>query len=156
MLIPLPRPVEEEKDAAGAACATAVFLIQFVDPRPRQLEQRLVLGQRFQRCVAKIGQQAKVQVRIAIAEKPDFERLDQMLDVAGAGQHGRHHHQSARVWRNACGEVHPGQAMRRHQQDCQPVHQGHGQLTDAEQQDDAERQDNEGHPGAPPGRHPAG
>jgi hypothetical protein len=75
----------------------------------------IVLGERFLPGVAKIGQQAEVQVFIAIGQKPDFQRLDQILDVRGAGQHRRHHHQRARVG-GMPSESPSGQGMRRHQQ----------------------------------------
>ena len=74
-----------------------------------------------------------MQVRISISQEPDFERLDQILDVASIGEHGRNHHQCARLGSNAGGEIHSRQRVRRHQQRRQPVHQRHRQLTACQQ-----------------------
>ena len=84
-----------------------IFLIQLVDSCLGKSKQRLIAGKRFLARVGKIGQQAEVQTRVAIGETPDFERLDQILDVANAGEHRRNDHQRPRVRRNACRIIHP-------------------------------------------------
>ena len=43
--------------------------------------------------VRKVGQQAEMQIAVPIGEEANFERLDQIVDVSGAGEHGRDHHQ---------------------------------------------------------------
>ena len=81
-----------------------------------------------------------MQVFIAIRQKPDFQSLDQFLDVLLAGEHGRDHHQRAGVQRNSCGTIHSGQGVRRNQHGCQPVHQRNCQLTAGQQRQDADGQ----------------
>ncbi len=139
--VPPPRAMEEEEIVApGFALSIAIFLVQLFDPRLRQPYQRPVLRERFLVRVAKIGQQAEVQAFIPIRQEPDFQRLDQILDALSTGEHGRNHHQRARLRRDPFGEVHFRQRMRRHQQGCQPVHQRHGQLTGDQQREHADRQ----------------
>ena len=72
---------------------TSVGSIQLVDSRLCQPQQRLIRGQRFLARVRKIGEQAEVEMRIAIGKEPDFERLDQLLHAASAGEHRRNHNQ---------------------------------------------------------------
>ena len=141
--VPSPRPVEEEENVVPGTvpAAAAVFFVQFLDPGAGELQQRPVLGERFLVRIPKIGQQAEVQSSIPVREKPDFQRLDQILDVARAGEQGRDDHQSARCRRDAFREVHSGQCMRRDEQSCQPVHQPHCQLTDGQQREDADRRE---------------
>ncbi len=128
--------MKQEEDVVAAA---GVLRIQRLDPLPGQLQQRRVLGQRLLGRVAQVGQQAEVQVVVAIGQKPDFQRLDQVLDVARAGEHGRDHHQRARCRRDARGEVHARQRMRRRQQGDQPVHQRDRELAGGQQREDAQR-----------------
>ena len=64
-------------------------------------------GRVSSRRIAKIGQQAEVQVVVAIGQEPDFQRLDQVLDALRAREHGRDHDQRARfgrdsLWRSPC------------------------------------------------------
>ena len=48
----------------------------------RMLQQAaFVPGQRFLVGIRKIGQQSEVQVVVAIRQEPDFQRLDQLVDV---------------------------------------------------------------------------
>ena len=136
--VPSPRAVEQVEMIAPARFI-AVFPVQLVYARARQLHQRCVLGERLQVRVAQIGHQAEVQAVIPIRQKADFQRLDQILDARCTGKHGRNHHQRARLRWDSCREVHSGQRMRRDHQGCQPVHQRHGQLTCAQQQQRADR-----------------
>ena len=128
--------MEQEEDIIPAG---RVLRIQCVDPLPGKLQQISVLGQRFLGSVAEIGQQAEVQVDVAIGEEPHFQRLHKTLDVVRAGEHGRDHHQGARFRRDARGEIHARQRMRRRQQGGQPVHQRHRELAGGQQREDAER-----------------
>ncbi|EXI71314.1 MAG: hypothetical protein AW07_03757 [Candidatus Accumulibacter sp. SK-11] len=44
--VPPPCAVEEKEDVArGSAPTSTILLVQFVDPRPRQLQQRTILRQ---------------------------------------------------------------------------------------------------------------
>jgi hypothetical protein len=130
---------EEEEVTPDPGPVTAVLRVQLADPRPGQNDQRIVLGERLLPGIAKIGQQAEVQAFIAICQKPDFQRLDQILHAGSAGKHRRDDDQSACVGRDTFAEIHSGQGMRRHEQRCQPVHQRYAQLTGSQQRDDADR-----------------
>ena len=116
-----------KKEERIALCIP-VLLIQFFDSLPGEQQERFVLRQYFLRRVRKIGQQPEVQVFIAICQKPDFHRLDQIFDVGSTREERWDHHQGARFLRNSFGEIHPRQRMRRHQQCSQPVHQRHRHL----------------------------
>ena len=138
--VPAPRAMEEEEEVIpDAAPVSAVLLVQLADPLARQFQQRCVLGERFLASVAEIGQQAEVQAFIAIRQKPDFQRLDQLLHSGRAGKHRRDDDQGACVGRDAFAEIHSRQGVRRHEQRCQPVHQRYAQLTGSQQRDDADR-----------------
>jgi hypothetical protein len=80
-----------------------------------------------------------VQVVIPICQEPDFQGLDQVLDVAEAREHRRDHHQGARFRRNSFGEVHSRKWMRFHKQRGEPVHQRHRQPARAQQGEGAEQ-----------------
>ena len=73
-----------------------------------------------------------MQIVVPICQEPDFQRIDQILDVLSACEHSRDHHQSTRFRRDPFGEVHSRQRMRRRQQRGQPVHHGHRQLACAQ------------------------
>ena len=81
----------EEEERIGA-----VERIQCIDPPGRVLEQRRVPRHRFGGRIRQVGQQAEAQVRVAIGEEADFEGLDELVDVAGAGDHRGNDHQGAR------------------------------------------------------------
>jgi len=70
-----------EKEESIAFCAPVLF-IQLFDPLPGQLQQRLVFRSRLLVRVPEISQQAEVQVLVPVCEEPDFQRLDQVLDVS--------------------------------------------------------------------------
>ena len=106
----------------------AVFLVQLGNSGLGQRQQRRICNERFLRRIAKIGQQGKIQTGIAISQKPDFQRLDQILNACSAGQHGWHHHQRLERRRNAGGKIHARQRFGRHQQCGQPINQRHRQL----------------------------
>jgi hypothetical protein len=128
--IPSPRAMEEEEDVPPRP-PRAYFSLSSSIRRPCQLQQRSVGGERFLPGVAKIGQQAEVQVLIAIRQKPDLQRLDQLLDVRLAGEHGRHHHQRPRDGPGCLRRSPSWAAAAASPAGRQPVHQRHGQLADA-------------------------
>ena len=135
--IPAARAVKQEKSIAfDAAFGIPVLFIQLLDPVARQQQQRLVLRQRFVLRVAKIGQQAKLQALIPVRQEPDFKRLDQMLDVLRACEHGRNHNQRAAVRRNAPGKVQARQLPGRRQQGRHPIDERNCQMTGAQNQED--------------------
>ena len=143
--VPAPRTMKEEEDIGRAA----ILGVEVVYSGLRKLQQRSIGGKRFLMRVAKVGQQPEVQAFIAIRQEADFQRLDQVLGVLGAAEHGRHYHQRARCRHDAFGEIHLRQGMRRHQQSGQPVRQRHGQLTSGQQRQNADREQ-------PPQRRPDG
>ena len=79
-----------------------------------------------------------MQVVVPVCQEPDFQGLDQVLDVAGAREHRRDHHQGARFRWDSFGEVHSRQRPWRRQQGGQPVHQRHRQPAGAQQGEGAE------------------
>ena len=57
-----------------------VLFVQRRDPDFGKLQQQRVFGKCLLRCIAKIGEQTKVQVFIPIGQEPDLQCLDQFLD----------------------------------------------------------------------------
>ncbi len=83
------------KEEENIAFDAPVLFIQLFDALPGQIDQRLVLRQRFGGRIPKISEQAEVQVLIPICQEPDFQRLDQSRDVLRAREHSRDHHEGA-------------------------------------------------------------
>ena len=130
-LLRIPSTGTMEKEE-GIASGTTVLGIQLFDPLPGKPQQRFVLRQRFLLGVSKIGQQAEVQVIVPICQEPHFKRLDQILYILRAHEHRRNHDQRAEFRRDPFGEVHARQRMGCRQQRRQPIHQGNGKLTYAQ------------------------
>ncbi len=147
--VPPARAVEEEEDVAGRAfgrrlVGAAVLLVQALDPGARGPQQRLVLRHRFGRRVAEVGQQAEMQMGVAIGEEADLQRLDQPVDAFDAGEHRGDDDQRARRHRQPEREIHARQRLRLHQQGRQPVHDADGQVAAGERQQDAENDERGG------------
>ena len=81
--IPAARAMEQEESIGRAR---RVLRVQLFDSIARTPQKRLVLAQRFLRRIGEIRQQAEMQVVVAIAEKPDFERFEKLVDPVFGGQ----------------------------------------------------------------------
>ena len=75
------------------------------------LEDRGVARQRGLVGVREVGQQSEVEHVVAVGEEPHLERLDHVVDVFRATEHGRHHHEAASRRGHAVRIVHAGQAI---------------------------------------------
>ena len=105
--IPASRPMEQEEViAAQRVGRNAVLGVQRGDARGGEFDQCVLLGQVFFRRIVQIGEQAEMQVRIAIGQIAHFERVGQRLHTGNTAQHGRHHHQRARFGSDAERVVH--------------------------------------------------
>ena len=94
-------------------------------------QQGLVAGQRLLGGVAKIREQGKEQVGIAIAQVADMQRFEQIIELLRAAEQGRDdHHRAVRV-RDAAGKIQARQCAWRHEQRDQQVHQRDGQCRGA-------------------------
>ncbi len=78
-------------------------------------------------CVAKIRQQGKEQIGVAIAEIADLHGFEQIVDVLRPCQQGGDDHHGAMAVRNPFGKIHAGQGARRQGERDQQVHQRNGQ-----------------------------
>ena len=136
--VPQARAVEQEE--AVAVARGVVLAVQRLDPRCRQAQQRLVFGGRGARRIVEVGQQAEVQVGVAVGQETHFQLLCQVLDPLLAAQQRRHDDQGAFVWRDAELVVHARQQARLDQQTGGPVGQRHRQLAGRQQQRGADRQ----------------
>ncbi len=134
--IPPARAVEQEE---GVAPVARVLFVQRFDPPRGQLHQRFIFRQGFLPRIPKIGQQSKVQAVVPVGQEPNFQRLDQILDVPRAGEHRRRHHQGAGFRRNTPGKVQARQRPGRRQQRRQPVHQRHRQMTGPQHREDHQK-----------------
>ena len=70
-----------------------------------------------------------------LAEKSHFERLDQVVDAAAAGEHRRNDHQCARRGGMPLEKSMRGSALRRHEQGRQPVDQCERELAGRQHRD---------------------
>ena len=152
LCIPASRTVEQEERTVsvpvtgqscfqlvirGATGRIAVLCVELLDAPARELQQGRVLRQHFLVCVRKIGQQSEMQVAVAIGQETNFQRLGQVLDVCGAGEHGGDNHQGVRCGRNARGKIHTWQRMRRHDHLHHPVNQFDCRVARSDQRNDA-------------------
>ena len=112
----------QQEEAILATCV-GVFRVEFRNALFRQLQQGRVIRQDLLRSVEEIGEQGKVDVRTAVCEEADLQRLDQALHPRGAAQHRRYYNKSARMQWKAFGVIHARQRVRRDQQGRCPVHQ---------------------------------
>ncbi len=143
--VPAPRPVEQEEGRSGLVVAVVVALrrvlrVERRDARGGVRHQfvvaRHVLGGR----VAEVGQQAEVQVRVAVGEEAHLERLDQLVDAGDAADERRHHDQRARAAGDAERVVHARQHARHDEQRRRPVDEAERELAGGQQQQQRERQ----------------
>ena len=100
------------KEEECVAFYAPIFFIQLLDSLLGQPQQCPVLRHCFRVCVPEISQQTEVQVLVPICQKTNFKRLDQVLDVFSAREHGRDHHQCSRFRRNSFTKVHSRQHVR--------------------------------------------
>ena len=113
--------------------------VQLLDSVARAAQQRLVLAQRFLRRVGEVRQQSEMQVVVAVAEKPDLERFEELVYAVLGGQQRRYHDEAAELRRKPMREIHPGQRVRSRQQGREPVCERGRELARAEHRDETER-----------------
>ena len=128
-LIPHPGPVKQIEDARAIL---AVALVERLHCGACMGEQGLVVRQRLLGCIAKIRQQRKEQIGIAIAEIAYLHGLEQIIDVLRPCQQGgNNHHGAMAVW-NPFGKIHSWQRARRQGERDQQIHQRDGQRRGAD------------------------
>ena len=123
------RPVQQEEDIA-AACA--VLLVELFDATDGPIEQRTVRRQGGFTGIDEIGQQAEMQVGIAIGQEADFQRFGHVVDGLCAREHRRHDDQRSCFRWNSGAIVHARQRTRRRDQRHQPVDERQRQLAGAQ------------------------
>ena len=133
--VPAARAMEQEESISRARCVPRV---QLFDSIARTPQKRLILAQRFLRRIGKVRQQAEMQVVITIAEKPDFERFEQLVDPVFGSQKRRDHDEAAERRRKPIREIHPGQRVRSRQQGREPVCKCRRELAGAEHRHESE------------------
>ena len=122
--IPQPGPVKQIEDARAIL---PVGFIEGLDCGPRIREQGLVLRQRLLGGIAKIGQQGKKQVGIAVAEIADFQGFEQIVDILRTGQQGGHNHHGAMALGDPLGKIETWQCPRWQGEGDQQIDQRNGQ-----------------------------
>ena len=101
--VPAARPMEKEKEIAPTA---GVLAIQRFDPGLRALQQQRSSSGKFSsRRIRPVGQEGEVQMRIAIREMMNLQRLEQVIDVFRASQDGA----ERRPCRDCPGAIPPGE-----------------------------------------------
>ena len=68
----------------------------------------------------------------------NLQRLKEAINTFHTGQHGGHNHHRAAIRRDAGGIIHARQQTRFQQQCAKPIHQRHGQLTRANEENQSE------------------
>ena len=91
------------------------------------------------RRVAEIRQQGEVKVRIPIREMMNLQGLDQAINAFQAREHRGHDHHRAAIGSDAGGKIQAREQAGFHQQRGQPVHQRHGQLAGAKEENQGEQ-----------------
>ncbi len=139
LLVPAARAVEEEEAVAAVRLVSrrAVLAVQLFHLRARLAQQHVVVVAVLVAPVEEVGEQAVVQLRIAVGEIAHLERLDQVGDALLAAEHRRHDDQRAALRWNAEREVHARQVARCDEQARDPVHERHRQLAGRQQGDRA-------------------
>ena len=93
--------MEKNESAVSVRCIAG---IEFVDEMNCQVDQRIgVIDVRLAYRVGQIGEQSKMQMRIAIGEKANFEIGDQVAHLLFVEQQGGHGHQSGALAGDALG-----------------------------------------------------
>ena len=134
-LVPTARAVEKKEVVIALGVGRhAVLRIQRRDAHGGEFDQRRIGRQMLLRCVVQIGEQAEMQSRISVGEKPHLERVDQFLNACAAAEHGWHDHQRARLQGDAECVVHARQGPRRDDQGHEPVDDRHHELAAGDQQ----------------------
>ena len=98
-----------------------VLLVEMLDSAPATREEGRVTGELRLLRIMEVGQQAEPEIRVLVAEIPDLERVQQVLDVAFAAEKARHHDERRVFLRQALRVVHARQGLRSGQQGRQPV-----------------------------------
>src|SRR5882672_11541497 len=75
----------------------SVSAIQFLDTACNDVDILCVLRHALPRCVRKICQERKAQIRIRVSEVMNFKPAELVLDRARSGQQHRHDHQRAAI-----------------------------------------------------------
>jgi hypothetical protein len=88
--VPAARAMEQEEHVVATL---GILRIQRFDLFSSQGKQRHILDERFLGRIGKVGQKAEMQIRVAIGQKPDFQRFDQTFDALATGEHCRNHRQ---------------------------------------------------------------
>ena len=133
--VPAPRAVEEEERA------WRVLPVQIGDQALGEKHEGLVLREGFVGGIGQVRQQSERDVFVPIAEKPDFQRFDQTLDVLGARDQGRNDDEGPGGGRDAARQVHLRQGLGPREPGYEDVHERDRHLTRAEQEEDAEQPD---------------
>ena len=103
----IPDPGAVEKVEGGRRLLARIARIQFLDPFPRPPQQVVIPRQPLGGGIGKVGQQGKLEVRIAVAEIVDFEPFEQRVQRVRARQQRRHDDHGAVRGRDAAGAIEP-------------------------------------------------
>ena len=128
--VPETRTMEEEEEISAFR---RIAGIETFDLAHGVFHQRLVARHFLLGCVQEIGQQAEMQVRIAIGQEAHLQSFDQGIDAGLTPDHARHDHQRARAGGDAFGVIHARQRLRRDQHGRRPVDQRNAQFTEGDQ-----------------------
>ena len=95
-----------------SARTSAYFSFKSFDAFARQAHQFRVVRHRLARGIVEIGQQGKMQMRVAIGQIAHLQPVQQFARCRGAGEHRGHDDQSCDVREECLAEIHPRQRLR--------------------------------------------
>ena len=98
----------------GGAVGTRMARVETRDCLARLPQQRIFAGKRLRFRVREIGQQGKIELRVAIAQIANLHSGYEAFDSFGFVDNRGYNHESAVSFRNAAGEVEPRQRVGRH------------------------------------------
>ena len=137
----------EDPETISSSGRGPVLLIERLDRRPRQGDQRLVFGHVLRRRIGPVRQQREAQLRVRIAQVVHLEPLDRLADLGVVGQeHGDGDHR-ARVLRHAVRQLELGKAPGTHQLRDETLHQRSRQIRRGDSREQSEQETRPG-PGA--------
>jgi len=109
----------------GVLAIGRILPVQRFNPVACQAHEFLIARHLLLGRVAQVRQKPKVKAGVAIGQKTELKRFQQIPNTLLAGKHRGHHHHRATVRRDFVRELHSWQRPRCYQPGCKPVRHRH-------------------------------
>ena len=140
-LVPLPIAVKQEEFRSRIARRA---LIEHLDARSRRGQDRLVVNADTSRRVGVVGEDRKVDPRVVIGDRHDFEMIDQRLDAGDARQQRRDDDDGPGFFGDAAGKLEPRQRFGMDETAGELLNERHRQLARRNQAQQRHRNEHRG------------